>query len=190
MFNAFVVLFETPFVVLSLLILLPFIPAFLLFKLLPNSADVDGPLAGLTLKLKGSFGGYIALTVFMTGVAVNAKILKPALVWHVQGNLQIENQAPGDTIKCTLQPLETELPVASDQTFTFDVPMGDGTTVPHLSFTTNKGYISGPVNFTAPGQPGNLRMHMQDPTTVVFDDAIVLRPRGKFISTTTVAGGL
>lgn len=43
-----------------LILLIPLIPAFVLFRFLPESrADVEGPLKGLTIKLGGAFGGYV-----------------------------------------------------------------------------------------------------------------------------------
>jgi hypothetical protein len=51
---------------LTIIILLPVIPAFLLFKALPSSdADLSGPLKGFTIKLKGAFAGYFATVLLI-----------------------------------------------------------------------------------------------------------------------------
>ena len=44
-------------------ILLPFIPAFILFKELPSDASVSGLFQGLKLKLGGAFAGFFAIFV-------------------------------------------------------------------------------------------------------------------------------
>jgi hypothetical protein len=48
-----------------LVLLLPLIPAFVLFRFLPASANVEGPFKGLTIKLGGAFAGYF-LTVLLS----------------------------------------------------------------------------------------------------------------------------
>jgi hypothetical protein len=185
-------MFNTPLSILSLLILMPLVPAYLLFKLLPSSdADVAGPLSGLNLKLKGAFGGYVAVMVFMTGVAVNAKMLKPpAPVWHVRGTIQLEeDDGSGDAeIKCKLLPPAKDYAVAIDRSFDFDVPMSDHAPIPHFFFTAS-GYIGEPVNLADPGRAGNYKSHMHDSTTVIFDEPIVLRRKGKPAPAATVAAG-
>jgi len=70
---------------LSLVILLPLVPAFLLFWKLPSRADVTGPLQGLNLKLGGAFAGYFALLllVFSTHNIWNPPPTRQ--VWEVRG---------------------------------------------------------------------------------------------------------
>ena len=52
------------FLVLAAILLLPLIPAFLIYKFLPVSdTDVSGPYQGLSLKLKGAFAGYFLLVL-------------------------------------------------------------------------------------------------------------------------------
>jgi hypothetical protein len=59
--NAFVYL-------LAAILLLPLIPAFLLYKFLPSKTNVSGPFKGLNLKLTGAFGGYFLLVLTAVGV--------------------------------------------------------------------------------------------------------------------------
>lgn len=54
--------------VLAAVLLLPLIPAFLLYKFLPSKTNVSGPFKGLNLKLTGAFGGYFLLVVTAIGV--------------------------------------------------------------------------------------------------------------------------
>src|SRR6266446_846087 len=92
-------------VVISVLVLLPMIPAFVLFKLLRSKGNVSGPLGSFKIALGGAFGGYFALTVFITTVAVKADVIKPAApVWHVRGTLQFDDGDGAPEIKCTVLP--------------------------------------------------------------------------------------
>jgi hypothetical protein len=54
--------------VLAAVLLLPLIPAFLLYKFLPSRTNVSGPFKGLNLKLTGAFGGYFLLVITAIGV--------------------------------------------------------------------------------------------------------------------------
>lgn len=97
---------------LVLLIVLPIIPAYLLFKILPSSANLEGPLKGMELKLGGAFAGYFAL-VLLVLVEWN-KIFPPPKfdVWEVTGQINYDTSPPeplaSDDIRMappSLQPL-------------------------------------------------------------------------------------
>src|SRR5688572_23964584 len=53
---------------LAAILLLPLIPAFLLYKFLPSKTNVSGPFKGLNLKLTGAFGGYFLLVLTAIGL--------------------------------------------------------------------------------------------------------------------------
>lgn len=59
---------DTFIYVLAAVLLLPLIPAFLLYKFLPSKTSVTGPFKGLNLKLTGAFGGYFLLVLTAIGV--------------------------------------------------------------------------------------------------------------------------
>lgn len=48
---------------LVLVLILPLIPAYILFKTLPGGAFVNGPLKGFDINLSGAFAGYFALVL-------------------------------------------------------------------------------------------------------------------------------
>src|SRR5665647_606192 len=54
--------------VLAAVMLLPLIPAFLLYKFLPSRTSVGGPFKGLNIKLTGAFGGYFLLVITAIGI--------------------------------------------------------------------------------------------------------------------------
>ena len=73
---------------LALVLLLPTVPAYLLFKALPSEAIVKGPLKGLHINLGGAFAGYFALLVLVLSTHT---IWNPPLayqVWDIYGELR------------------------------------------------------------------------------------------------------
>lgn len=50
-------------ITLAAILLMPLIPAFLLYKFLPSKTNVGGPFKGLSLKLTGAFAGYFLLVI-------------------------------------------------------------------------------------------------------------------------------
>jgi hypothetical protein len=54
---------------LAAVLLIPLIPAFLIFKLLPGSSvTASGPLQGLTVNMSGAFAGYVVLLLIAIAV--------------------------------------------------------------------------------------------------------------------------
>ena len=83
----------TAFLHLSLVILLPMVPAYVLFKALPGSADVSGPLQGLNIKLGGAFAGYFALLVLVFSTHNIWNPVRAGQIWQVKATLLDENGA-------------------------------------------------------------------------------------------------
>ncbi len=54
----------------TLVVLLPMVPAFILFKFLPESskAEAEGPYHKLKIKLGGAFAGYFVVVLLMSGL--------------------------------------------------------------------------------------------------------------------------
>lgn len=76
---------------LGLVVLLPIVPAYVLFKTLRSSAIVKGPFKGLNLNLGGAFAAYFALliTVLSTHNLWNPS---PAWqLWEISGTITDEN---------------------------------------------------------------------------------------------------
>jgi hypothetical protein len=71
------------YVYMLFVLLMPLIPAFLLFWFLPSSSEVEGPFKGLKIKLGGAFGAYIVAVVLSWQVAVS--LLQPT--WSDNWNL-------------------------------------------------------------------------------------------------------
>ncbi len=86
---------------LMVIVLLPCLPAFLLFKALPSRAAVKGPLRGLEIKLGGAFGGYFALVVL---ILASHNVWNPVptyQVWKVTGDLSYQSGSPAELMQNT-----------------------------------------------------------------------------------------
>jgi hypothetical protein len=95
-----------PFATLCFVILLPIIPAYILFKALPATGSVDGKLQGLEIKLGGAFAGYFAVVLL---IIINHSVLMPVQfqMWTVTGQVVDENGQPIDPLaykNISLQP--------------------------------------------------------------------------------------
>jgi hypothetical protein len=130
-------------IVLSAIVLLPLIPAFILFKTLKSSAQVDGPLGGLKVSLGGSFGGYVALTVF---IATYFAHMPRTTTWHVEGELQFPEGSPS-VINWQVHP--PVFNVDGENKFSIDLPIADETKIPSIVIDAN-GYPSKTINLTDP----------------------------------------
>ena len=100
-------------------ILLPIVPALLLYKLLPSTADVSGPFHGMQIKLGGAFAGYflLVLVIFFWPRS------NPAYeVWTVRGYIQDENgtNLSQDKVTFTITPRSIEFN-QEEGTFEMDI---------------------------------------------------------------------
>ena len=123
----------------AFIVLLPLIPAVLLFTILRSSATVTGPVAGMKVSLGGSFGGYFVL--FMV-LVVHFKELPQVETWHVHGSF---NVADGDAVpEITVVPRPPQIEINAG-TFDVDVPHVKGLAPPLLLFDA-KGYAARTVD--------------------------------------------
>jgi hypothetical protein len=109
---------------LALSVVLPLLPAFILFKFLPSTGDVSGPLKGLNVKFGGAFGAY--LVVFLALLAVRPQDLKHYHTWRVVGQIQLA-QARGEEAPnihdVVVRVVPPHLDVMNGGTFAFDIPV-------------------------------------------------------------------
>jgi len=77
------------------IVLVPVIPAYLLFKAIPSRADTTGHLQGMEVKLGGAFAGYFAL-LLLIGVDYQRLFPAPVLyqVWELSGKVTDETGKP------------------------------------------------------------------------------------------------
>jgi hypothetical protein len=76
-------------VYLTVAILLPIAPAYLLYKTLPSQATVEGPWKGLVIKLTGAFGGYFLVFSVVMGYVMTRPERPTARyeLWEVKGKI-------------------------------------------------------------------------------------------------------
>ncbi len=79
-----------PYVVFTLIIILPLVPAYVLYRYLPSKAIVSGPFKGWDVRLSGAFGGYFALVALAFVMLPRWNPEAPELEdeWTVTGTIQ------------------------------------------------------------------------------------------------------
>ncbi len=130
---------------LAAIILLPVIPAYLLFAALPGHAAVRGPLKGFKINLSGAFAGYFSIVLL---VLSSYAIWKPAPApavrrWVVRGRIVYPDGLPVqplDPKNVTLSPPSLEL--GSDGNFLLSFAAapnedGEGLVFPDLIVTAD-----------------------------------------------------
>jgi hypothetical protein len=116
--------------------LIPLVPAFLLYRLLPpGQTNVSGPFRGLNINLTGSFAGYFLVLLIITSFVVflirrqPVPQVPPAYqyeVYTVTGTIDLKT---GDTSpvldhkQFTLSLAPPERAVGPDGSFSFDIPV-------------------------------------------------------------------
>jgi hypothetical protein len=161
-------------IVLSAIVLLPLIPAFLLFKLLPSRAVVKGPLAGLDVSLGGAFGGYVALTVFVA-TFFSANIDKPKAL-HISGTMHFPDGARPPVVTCEVHPPSFRT-VGLDH---FELDMDDGR-MPTLVFSAD-GYDPQPIFLDRAAKKA-------DGSGIELKDPVVFRKTPPYQPPTQIAEG-
>jgi hypothetical protein len=99
---------------MAAVILMPIIPAFLLFRLIPgNQADVQGPFKGFNLKLGGAFAGYFV--VMLVAYAFWNDVLQPSQVqnWSVRGIVSLQQNVTGTQPSVTTVQMRMKPPHAN-----------------------------------------------------------------------------
>ena len=171
-------------VLLATLTLLPLVPSFLLFKLLPSQATVSGPFKGLRINLGGAFAGYFALFIALW-------YFSPAIcgsrydVWRISGSVAFDPERPApntNDVQCNVSP--PSLRIEPDRSFHWDIPVErkpDGTIeLPNVRLDL-KGYEPVVVHLLSEGEktPAGIKPIKQSkvakPQGISVDEPIVLK---------------
>jgi hypothetical protein len=159
-------------IILSAIVLLPIIPAYLLFKLLPSKADVTGPFHGQKVALSGAFAGYVVLLIFISTYYAKNLHGPTYRKWTVHGRVRFPvGERPalrGDLGAPLVRPDEAN-------GFSFEIPVAEGQDVPNLVLHA-AGYspLSIPLfDEPAPGEPEFLKKVDEKRGTIRFIQPIV-----------------
>jgi hypothetical protein len=130
----------------SLVVVLPIIPAYILYKSLPARTTVSGPFKGLTIQLKGAFAGYFLVALLTSGFITGYSYTKPQYeLWTIEGTVKLEEQKPVEGIIFTIKPPHQDL--SPDGHFVIDnVPLEKMMTVMPDLIIQKGGYATETVN--------------------------------------------
>jgi hypothetical protein len=126
---------------IAVVVLVPLIPAFLLYKFLPSGrTEVGGPFKGLDIKLSGAFAGYFLVVLIVTSLLVFLLKAKPVVanpvcptppatqyvVYTVTGKVELEREP--DSVKIDPKQLDfsiqpPERVVNPDGSFSLKIPV-------------------------------------------------------------------
>jgi hypothetical protein len=153
-------------------VLVPTIPAFLLYKYLPKGkTTVGGPFRGLDIKLSGAFAGYFLVLLIATSLTVflikqrPAPVVQPAVhqyeVYTVRGKIDL--QKTGDQsarfdykqLSFSLEPSQQQ--VLPDGSFTLEIPVKRNQTG-QLDFPTVTVEYADPQNAGQPYEAGTIHL--------------------------------
>ncbi|HEX8844149.1 MAG TPA: hypothetical protein VF791_05875 [Pyrinomonadaceae bacterium] len=121
---------------IAVAVLVPLIPAYILYRTLPAQASLGGPFKGLNLQLSGAFAGYFVLVLVVFGFVYSRPRQCPAVtpcpppdvlkstVYNVEGQIAVGGQMNVKEIALSLQPPERT--VESNGHFAFDIPVKPG----------------------------------------------------------------
>lgn len=145
---------------LSALVLLPLVPAVVLFTKLPSTGEVSGPLKGLNVKFSGAFAAYLIL--FGCLLQIRPTDFDHSHVWQVEGRIAFRrpaSESKPNTNDIRVRVTPPDLVVhgnGSGGSFRFDVPIPErrgAPDFPRLSLDLT-GYEPLSVSL-APNQPGD-----------------------------------
>jgi hypothetical protein len=176
---------------LVVVVLVPVIPAFLLYRYLPKGkTTVGGPFRGLDIKLSGAFAGYFLVLLIATSMLVFLIKQRPAPVpprqyeiYKVRGKIDLQktgDQSPHFDYKqlsFTFEPSQQQ--VFSDGSFTLEIPVKPNQ-MGQLEFPTLTIEYADPENPSQPYEVGTIHLNQDYPWEQDFK--VTHDPNAKIIS--------
>jgi hypothetical protein len=131
-------IFDDRIIQIAAILIIPLVPAYILYRTLPSSSSVRGPFQGLNVKFKGAFAGYFVL-VLVSGsyFSMHPPSANTFEMWRLIGKATFVAGNPAEPdpkfLNISLVPTrQTAEPVVGDtMRFVVDMPverMPDGTT--------------------------------------------------------------
>jgi hypothetical protein len=117
----------TDYILIAAIVLLPIVPAFLLFKFLRSTdGKAEGAFGGLKFSFGGAFAGYIVVMVFIANFSS-----KPTTM-HIHGTLQFPDGERPPVVTCDVHPPKFN----ADGPHDFELDMDNGR-MPVLLFSAD-----------------------------------------------------
>jgi hypothetical protein len=120
-----------------ILILLPMIPAIVIFKMFPEAkGEGEGAWSGLRWKFGGAFAAYIFVAIFLHQATKDGIVVRSAEVWTVRGAVDAGG-VPNIPNMLAVRSLPQAYPVEKDGSYIFKIVVeraGDKRTFPRLVF--------------------------------------------------------
>jgi hypothetical protein len=171
-----------------ILILLPMIPAIIIFKVFPDArGDGEGALYGLRWKFGGAFAAYVFVALLLLVATRSAYQTRDAEVWMVRGTVNAKH-IPNISNILSVRSLPRTLYVESDGSYEFRVivdRVADKLVFPKLVFDLSRaclGVRAVPLDGSAGtfsaalGSPKDLRVVRRDDDKAIDVDPLVLEP--------------
>ncbi|HSY52021.1 MAG TPA: hypothetical protein VLC46_24675 [Thermoanaerobaculia bacterium] len=168
----------------AILVLVPMIPAVVLFGVLKSpwlkstvlsTTTIKATIAGIPMELGGAIGGYFAVAAFFAYV-VGPHLYPPtARFVHVRGTMQfVSGAAPtAPDIKCVLYPPDLE--VRDGRNFDWLVPVVEGdqanVILQSAGYEGQTLYLTGELPFGAP----HYKHHSDMDGNIIYDEPIVFQ---------------
>jgi hypothetical protein len=166
----------TALVVLSFLILLPIVPAYLLFKALPSNAQVNGPWQGLQIKLGGAFAGYCFVLIILLHFH---NLWSPYEVWELHGVVVDENGLPlekMDPNTVVTRPPIVQAPGSGKFSIMFNTSTGIGGEMQYPTVVISApGYHEEPISLDPKDPPLGIQLQRDFSTNTITASKITLR---------------
>ena len=173
-------------------VLLPLIPAYILYKTLPAKTNVKGPFKGLNIQLTGAFGGYFLLVLVVFSfvysrpprpIIVNCPPPDPYRyeVYKVRGHISVEQKSDIKDIALAVQPSEHS--ITPDGDFQLEITVKPGQTgeptFPSLVFGHPE-YLPETVHLTESPASFGEQYHIEynkSAKTIVVKDPVELKKK-------------
>lgn len=156
----------------AILVLVPLIPAVVLFVTLKSTATIKGTIAGIPMELGGAIAGYFAVAAFFAFQVGPHMYPQTAKRVHVRGSMKFAKGAPPNAadIRAELHP--PDLDVRDGRNFDWLVTVAEGESVMIVlqpaGYEGQTLYLSGDTPMGSP----SYKHHPDKDGNIIYDDPI------------------
>jgi hypothetical protein len=170
-------------ILVCLVVMLPIVPAYILYKSLPARTTVSGPFKGLNIQLTGAFGGYFVVVLLVAGFITGHIHMKQKdmgskyELWTIEGNIRVEGKKMVQGIIFTIKPPRQDM--SPNGHFVIErVMLPKELTVRPDLIIQKAGYDTETVNLREDNKKYKIRyVKNKDSKTISIDNEVVLLPK-------------